>query len=40
MRLEDDPTVKNLPSERMKKQMHPLIIKANQKRAAKANQGA
>lgn len=40
MKLEDDPTVKTQPSARMSKQLAVLMVKANQKRASKANQGA
>lgn len=35
MRLEDDPTVKRLPSERMRKQFAKLIVRENLKLQAK-----
>lgn len=40
MKLEDDPTVKTLPSDRMRKQLAILMAKENFKLAAKAKQGA
>jgi hypothetical protein len=40
MRLEDDPTVKKLPSPQMRKRMCVKLVENAQKRAAKANQGA
>lgn len=40
MRLEDDPTVKTLPSERMRKILADKVLKANLKIAAKSIKGA
>lgn len=40
MKLEDDPTVKTLPSDRLRKNLSVLIVKENLKRASREQQGA